>query len=66
MIERWSGGRYTFANDLVGIYAVEQAYAEDPEDERRAAVLRALDHYLHSARTAVTLLDSSAVPAAPP
>ncbi|GAB3076738.1 hypothetical protein GCM10027186_36810 [Micromonospora schwarzwaldensis] len=43
-------GRYT-SHDLLHAYARELADA-DPGAQRRAAVLRVLDHYLHSAHTA--------------
>jgi DNA-binding SARP family transcriptional activator len=48
-------GRYAF-HDLMRAYAAERARAEDGEAERRAAALRALDHYLHSARAAALRL----------
>ncbi|MFJ3495522.1 BTAD domain-containing putative transcriptional regulator [Streptomyces sp. NPDC086091] len=41
------GGRSTW-HDLVHEYARDRAVAEDAEVERRAAVLRVLDHYLQS------------------
>jgi tetratricopeptide (TPR) repeat protein len=41
-------GRYTF-HDLLRAYAREQADSVDPPAERRAALHRMLDHYLHSA-----------------
>jgi len=58
-------GRYAFANTLLLSYACELAHAEESDDERRAALLRVLDHYVHSARNAVSVLDPSPVPAAP-
>ncbi|MFC6016345.1 ATP-binding protein [Plantactinospora solaniradicis] len=48
--------RYTF-HDLLRAYANEQAYAVDSDDERRAALRRSLDHYLHTAYAAAHLLD---------
>lgn len=45
-------GRYTF-HDLLRAYAAELANGHDDKDERRAAVHRVLDHYLHSAYAAV-------------
>ncbi|MEO3924197.1 BTAD domain-containing putative transcriptional regulator [Micromonosporaceae bacterium B7E4] len=49
-------GRYTF-HDLLRAYAAELAAELDPEPDRRAAVRRVLDHYLHTARNACRLLD---------
>jgi tetratricopeptide (TPR) repeat protein len=43
-------------HDLVRLYAIEQAHTLHSGDERRAAVRRALDHYLHTARSADALL----------
>jgi DNA-binding SARP family transcriptional activator/tetratricopeptide (TPR) repeat protein len=76
VITEHSPGRFTL-HDLLRVYAAEQAHAEDGEAERRAALRRVLDHYLHSAyaaallfypnRRAITLtvpLSSGAVPAA--
>jgi tetratricopeptide (TPR) repeat protein len=48
-------GRFAF-HDLLRAYATEQAHALDPEVEREAALLRLLDHYLHTAHTAALLL----------
>ena len=48
-------GRFAF-HDLLRTYAAEQAADHCPEDARRAAVRRSLDHYLHSARAADRLL----------
>jgi DNA-binding SARP family transcriptional activator/Tfp pilus assembly protein PilF len=44
-------GRFAF-HDLLRAYAGERASAEDSEPERRAAIHRMLDYYLHSARAA--------------
>jgi DNA-binding SARP family transcriptional activator len=43
-------------HDLLRAYATEQAHANDSDAERRAALHRILDHYLHTARTAALLL----------
>ncbi|HEY3870030.1 MAG TPA: BTAD domain-containing putative transcriptional regulator [Actinocrinis sp.] len=48
-------GRYSF-HDLLRAYAAEQADEQDAEDERRAALHRGFDHYLHSAHAARRLL----------
>ncbi|MEV3984151.1 BTAD domain-containing putative transcriptional regulator [Nonomuraea sp. NPDC049758] len=49
-------GRYSF-HDLLRVHAVELVQELTPEAERRAATRRLLDHYLHTARTAATLLN---------
>ncbi|WP_326853039.1 AfsR/SARP family transcriptional regulator [Actinocrinis sp.] len=59
-------GRHSFVNDLVSVYAAEQAHAQEPEEERRAALHRALEHCLHGANNAAALLGTSGAPAAPP
>jgi DNA-binding SARP family transcriptional activator/Tfp pilus assembly protein PilF len=41
-------GRYDF-HDLLRVYAAEQAHLHDQERDRRAATVRVLDHYLHTA-----------------
>ncbi|MEV7597199.1 tetratricopeptide repeat protein [Kitasatospora sp. NPDC089797] len=46
--------RYTF-HDLLRAYAAEQAAALEPPQERDAATLRMLDHYLHTAHRAACL-----------
>ncbi|QKV97406.1 tetratricopeptide repeat protein [Streptomyces sp. NA02950] len=48
-------GRYSF-HDLLHAYAVELAHDHDPDGIRRDAGHRMYDHYLHTARTAATLL----------
>jgi len=48
-------GRFTL-HDLLRAYAAEQARTFDSEGERRAAVHRMLDHYLHTARAGAVLL----------
>ncbi|MEQ4306225.1 BTAD domain-containing putative transcriptional regulator [Plantactinospora sp. B6F1] len=49
-------GRYA-CHDLLRAYAVELAAELDAEPDRRAAVRRVLDHYLHTAWEACRLLD---------
>jgi tetratricopeptide (TPR) repeat protein len=48
-------GRHTF-HDLLRTYATELADELDTADDRRAAFGRLLDHYLHTAHAAATLL----------
>ena len=48
-------GRYGF-HDLLRAYAAELTRAEDPEADRRTAINRMLDHYLHTGRRAAVLL----------
>ncbi|MDX6212007.1 MAG: hypothetical protein QOF82_1094, partial [Frankiales bacterium] len=49
-------GRFSF-HDLLRSYATGQAHALCTEDERRVAVHRMLDHYLHTAHTASMILN---------
>ncbi|MFC6017000.1 BTAD domain-containing putative transcriptional regulator [Plantactinospora solaniradicis] len=56
MAAEHSPGRYTL-HDLLRTYATEQAQALDAPVERDSAVLRLLDHYLHTAHLADRLLD---------
>lgn len=51
MVAEHLPARFTF-HDLLRVYAADQAERHDPEPERRAAMHRALDHYLHTAMTA--------------
>jgi DNA-binding SARP family transcriptional activator len=55
------GGRFSF-HDLLRVYAVERTMNEDPDDRRRRAVVRMLDHYLHSSRTAAIALQPTRSP----
>jgi DNA-binding SARP family transcriptional activator/Tfp pilus assembly protein PilF len=48
-------GRFTF-HDLLRAYAAEVAHNHDPDDYRRMAMHRVLDHYLHTAYHADELL----------
>jgi DNA-binding SARP family transcriptional activator/tetratricopeptide (TPR) repeat protein len=50
-------GRYAF-HDLLRAYAAEHATVTDPPATRHAATTRMLDHYLHTAHTAATLINS--------
>ncbi|WP_433894036.1 AfsR/SARP family transcriptional regulator [Streptomyces sp. CA-111067] len=56
-------GRFTF-HDLLRAYAAELAGRHDGDEVRRDAVVRLLDHYLHTAVAAERLLVPG--PAAPP
>jgi DNA-binding SARP family transcriptional activator/Tfp pilus assembly protein PilF len=51
MVAEHLPARFTF-HDLLRAYAADQAERIDPEPERRAAVHRVLDHYLHTAMAA--------------
>jgi DNA-binding SARP family transcriptional activator/tetratricopeptide (TPR) repeat protein len=51
MVAEYLPARFTF-HDLLRAYAADQAERYDPEPERRAAVHRVLDHYLHTAMAA--------------
>jgi tetratricopeptide (TPR) repeat protein len=53
MVAEYLPARFTF-HDLLRAYAAEAAERSDPEPERRAAVERVLDHYLHTAMTATS------------
>jgi DNA-binding SARP family transcriptional activator/tetratricopeptide (TPR) repeat protein len=55
LITEHAPGRYTL-HDLLRTYAAEQARSLDSTTDRRAAVLRVLDHYLHTACAASRLL----------
>jgi DNA-binding SARP family transcriptional activator/tetratricopeptide (TPR) repeat protein len=59
-----SPGRYG-CHDLLRAYAAELAAAQDPPEERDAAVRRMLDHYLHTAYAAALLLNPHRQPIAP-
>jgi DNA-binding SARP family transcriptional activator/tetratricopeptide (TPR) repeat protein len=57
-------GRYV-AHDLIRVYAAELSAELDTDDERRQALGRLLDHYLHTAHHGQTLLWPNFLPAAP-
>ena len=54
LIQQVSEDRFVF-HDLLRVYAAEQAHAEEPSQEKRAAVRRVLLWYLHSAAAAAML-----------
>jgi transcriptional regulator with XRE-family HTH domain len=58
-------GRYT-CHDLLRAYAAEQASTSDSDADRKAAMHRMLDHYLHTAFGAAKLLDQVDPAARPP
>ena len=58
LVAEHAPGRYAF-HDLLRAYADEQARALDGDAARRAAVGRALDHYLHTAHAAAVLVNPS-------
>ncbi len=55
LIAEPAAGRFT-RHDLLRAYATELAHERDPDPDRRAAVTRLLDHYLHTAYSAAQLL----------
>jgi DNA-binding SARP family transcriptional activator len=63
LVEECAPGRFAF-HDLLRRYASQLVHETDPEGERRAAVHRVLDHYLHAAHAAYRLLDPQRDPLA--
>ncbi|MEU1662060.1 tetratricopeptide repeat protein [Streptomyces sparsogenes] len=55
LISEHAPGRYVL-HDLLRAYSKELARTQEPERERRAAVHRLLDHYVHAAHAADLLL----------
>ena len=55
LVEEPSPGRFTL-HDLMRAYAAELAHTHEPDAERRDAVHRVLDHYLHTAHAAARFL----------
>src|SRR5262249_49661817 len=60
------GWAQTRAHDLLRAYAIEQTRVDDTEDERHAALWRMLDHYLHTAHAAGSMLQDARNPIALP
>jgi DNA-binding SARP family transcriptional activator/tetratricopeptide (TPR) repeat protein len=56
MIVEQEPGRYSF-HDLLRAYAAELAATQESGDQRRAAIRRVLDHYLHTAHAAAHQLN---------
>jgi DNA-binding SARP family transcriptional activator/tetratricopeptide (TPR) repeat protein len=67
LLDERAPGRFAF-HDLLRAYAAEQAELADSGPERRAALTRMFDHYLHTADAAAVLLHPyrDRVPLAPP
>ena len=65
LLAEHTDGRYT-CHDLLRAYAAEQASEADSDADRRAAMGRLLDHYLHTAFGAAMLLDQIDPPPGPP
>jgi DNA-binding SARP family transcriptional activator/tetratricopeptide (TPR) repeat protein len=61
LITEHAPGRYAF-HDLLRAYAASQAADLDSEPERREAIGRVLDHYLHTAAHGAFIMDSSLEP----
>jgi tetratricopeptide (TPR) repeat protein len=56
LVTEHTPGRYTF-HDLLRVYAGELAHAVDTDTDRRAALGRVLDHYLHTSHAAARLIN---------
>jgi DNA-binding SARP family transcriptional activator len=56
LLSEHTPGRYA-GHDLLRAYAADRAHEVDPDDQRRAAVRRLLDHYLHTSHAAERLLN---------
>ncbi|MEV6013229.1 tetratricopeptide repeat protein, partial [Streptomyces sp. NPDC051976] len=56
LLQQKHSGRFEL-HDLLRAYANEQANTVDPGQERRAAVHRMLDHYVHAAHDAALLVE---------
>ncbi|MER6075588.1 tetratricopeptide repeat protein [Streptomyces sp. NPDC001817] len=61
LLQQKRSGRFEL-HDLLRAYAHEQANTVDPDQERRAAVHRMLDHYVHTAHDAAHLLERGRPP----
>ncbi|MEJ3748545.1 BTAD domain-containing putative transcriptional regulator [Actinomycetes bacterium KLBMP 9797] len=56
LISELATGRYAF-HDLLAGYAADLSHEVDPDDDRRAATVRLLDHYTHTAHAADQLMN---------
>jgi DNA-binding SARP family transcriptional activator len=61
MLRELAAGRYA-CHDLLAVYASELSRTEETEDGRRAATLRLLDHYTHTAHAGDRLLNPTRDP----
>jgi tetratricopeptide (TPR) repeat protein len=61
LVEEHARGRFRF-HDLLRWYAAQLAREVEPDDERRAVVHRALDHYLHTAHAGSLRLEPHRLP----
>ncbi len=61
LVDEQAPGRFVL-HDLLRDYAAEQAAEHETQDERHAAIQRALDFYLHTSHAAALLLDPSREP----
>jgi tetratricopeptide (TPR) repeat protein len=61
LLVEYTPGRYIF-HDLLRAYASDLAQRLDTDQQRHTAIVRMLDHYLHSAYTADRLLDPARDP----
>jgi tetratricopeptide (TPR) repeat protein len=61
LLTEHSPGRYGF-HDLLRAYATDLTQSTDPDEERRTATTRLLDHYTHTAHAAARLLDPARDP----
>ncbi|RSM59925.1 AfsR/SARP family transcriptional regulator [Kibdelosporangium aridum] len=55
LLEEHASNRYRF-HDLLRTYAIEQATDDEPEPQRRAAMRRVLDYYVHTSYAAALVL----------
>jgi tetratricopeptide (TPR) repeat protein/transcriptional regulator with XRE-family HTH domain len=67
LVTQHGPGRFAM-HDLLRVYAAEQAAEWKPQTERRAAIQRVLDYYLHTSHAAALLLNPHrvSVPVLPP
>lgn len=67
LIEHRPAGRYAY-HDLLRLYAVDLAHRDETPAQRRSALGRLLDHYLHTAAAGALLVfpQRDAVPLRPP
>lgn len=61
LVMEHTAGRFA-SHDLLRAYATELAAEHDSRDTRRTTLLRALDHYLHTAHAAARLLSPAPIP----